>query len=165
MFITVHAAVATIIGKKTNDAAIAFILGFISHFIFDFIPHGDEHMGKKFFGNRLKALKEDGDLKVMAIYGTADSVFLAMFLIYLYKSFSFANSDTVMWAIIGALLPDLNAAFSKLTNWKIFAPLQAVHVANHHFLVKRFRVDFPLRYGIFMQVCIMSALIWIIYAV
>lgn len=163
MFITVHAAVATIIGKETNNVIVAFILGFISHFIFDFIPHGDEHIGKKFFGRKLRTLKEDGDLGVMAIYGTIDSVFLAMFLIYLYKSFAFAGSDTVMWAIIGALLPDLNAALSKLTEWRIFAPLQRLHIFNHQFLTKRSDVDFPLRYGILMQVCLMTVIIWIIY--
>jgi len=60
MFITVHAAAATVIGKNISSPIIAFLLGLLSHLILDLILHGDSKMGKRFWGERLKFLQEKG---------------------------------------------------------------------------------------------------------
>ena len=165
MFITVHAAAATILGKQTTNVGLAFLLGVISHFVLDMIPHGDEQLGKTFFGNKIKYLKDKGELKLMAMYGSIDSVFLAMFLLFLFKNFEFANSDTVIWAIIGGILPDFIMALYKLTELKILKPITDFHFYIHRFLVTKLKADLPLKYGVVMQICFMIFLICVIYII
>ena len=162
MFITVHAATAVIIGKQVNSSIVGFLLGVASHFILDMIPHGDEQLGTTFFGNKIKLLKERGELKLMAMYGSIDSIFLAFLLLFLFKNFEFVNKDAVIWTIIGALIPDANAALYKLTEWKIFKGFQKIHTTIHSLIVKKFKADMPLKYGVAMQVCFLAILIWII---
>lgn len=162
MFVTVHAAAATIIGKKINNSIIAFILGLLSHFILDIIPHGDENLGKKFLGINIKT-KED--FRILALYGSIDSCLLAIFLIFLFKNFSFATGDSVIWAIIGGILPDVLVAFYKITNLKILKPISDIHRKNHSWLIKKIKTDVPLKYGILMQVALMGLIIWIIYTI
>jgi len=162
---TVHAAAATIIGKKTNSAFLAFILGLVSHFILDMIPHGDEQLGKTFFGNKIRNLKARGELKLMALYGSIDSLFLAMFLLFLFRNFQFANSDTVVWAIVGGILPDFIAALYKVTESKLLKPFTNLHFFMHRYLVGKFKTDIPLKYGVLMQIFFMTFLVWIIYIV
>ena len=41
MFITVHAAAATALSRYATIPLLAFVLGLLSHFILDMIPHGD----------------------------------------------------------------------------------------------------------------------------
>lgn len=162
MFITVHAAAATIIGKKVNNSIIAFILGLISHFILDLIPHGDENLGKKFLGVNIKTRE---DFRILALYGSIDSCFLAMFLIFFFKTFDFATSDNVVWAIIGGILPDILVALHKITNLKILKPIAKIHAYNHGWIIKKIKGDVPLQYGVLMQIISMILIVWLIYIV
>ena len=47
MFLTAHTSVALLISTKIINPFLGFILGFISHFLVDIIPHGDESIGIK----------------------------------------------------------------------------------------------------------------------
>jgi hypothetical protein len=163
MFMTVHAAAATIIGKQVNSSIIAFLLGLLSHFVLDMIPHGDERLGKRFFGQRLKMLYNQGELKFMALYSSTDSFVLAFFLIYLFKNFEFASSNTVIWAIVGGLLPDAIALLDKLTGFKIFKWFNNFHIANHKYLVEKFDWDWKLQHAVVMQFFVMAFLVWLLY--
>ncbi|OGY43725.1 MAG: hypothetical protein A3B89_02790 [Candidatus Buchananbacteria bacterium RIFCSPHIGHO2_02_FULL_40_13] len=165
MFITVHAAAATVIGKNISSPIIAFLLGLLSHLILDLIPHGDSKMGKRFWGERLKFLQEKGDLKFMALYGSIDSFVLAVFLIFLFKNFEFARADNVIWAIIGSILPDVLVAVYKLKEFRIIKWFYKLHNKNHNLLVNKLNFDLPLQYGILVQVIILTVIIWTIYLV
>ncbi|MFA5029711.1 MAG: hypothetical protein WC518_03105 [Patescibacteria group bacterium] len=161
MFITVHAAAAAILGRQAANPVIAFILGLISHFVLDAIPHGDEHLGKKFLGF---GIKEKEDFRIMALYGSIDSFFLAVFLIFLFKNFEFNNNgDNIAWAIVGGILPDILVAIYKLKNFKLLRWFSNLHMRNHRLIIKETAADIPLKYGVLMQVCFLIALIWLIY--
>ena len=162
MFVTVHSAAATIIGKKISNSTLAFVLSLISHFILDLIPHGDESLGKKFLGIKIKN-KED--FRILALYGSIDTCLLAIFLIFLFKNFSFATNDHVVWAIIGGILPDVLVAFYKITNLKLLKPIADIHGRNHSWLIRKFKTDIPLKYGVILQIILMSLIVWLIYIV
>lgn len=160
MFVTVHAAAAVIIGKKINISIVAFLLGLVSHFILDLIPHGDDQLGKRFLGIKIKSKEE---FRIMALYGSIDSFFLAIFLIYLFKNFEFASANHVIWAIIGGILPDILVAIHKLTKFKPLNWFTKLHGKNHRLIVHRIKKDIPIRLGVAMQIIFMSVLIWLIY--
>jgi hypothetical protein len=41
MTLTTHATLGAVIGRATGNPVLAFIFGFISHFLIDMVPHGD----------------------------------------------------------------------------------------------------------------------------
>ncbi len=163
MFITVHAAAATIVGRFVPNAWLAFLLGLVSHFILDMIPHGDEEMEKRFCGLKFRRFREEEQIKFMAWYGSMDSFFLAVYLIFLFKNFDFAHADNVVWAIIGGILPDIMAVLYKVKKIKTFEPINWFHTNVHRSIINRFKINIKLKPGIFMQVCIMIFLVWMIY--
>jgi hypothetical protein len=163
MFVTVHAAVATIIGRSIISAPLAFLIGLVSHLILDIIPHGDHDLGKKFFGVRFKHLKKQSHFKFMAIYGTMDSFILTVFLIFIFKSFDYAGSDSVIWCIIGGILPDFLAIIYKITEIKSLKWLNDLHNSAHMLLLKKTNKDLPLKVGVLMQISIMIILTWVIF--
>lgn len=162
MFITVHAAAATLIGKHIPNPYIAFACGFISHFLLDIPPHGDTKMGKKFFGIRLSEPKHHHDIKPIAMIGMLDAVCLTMLILYLFRTFDFVNSDSVVWAIIGSILPDINMIIYRLTKFKPLSYLEKIHQKNHYILLNRMSGDIPFKYGIFLQLCVLGLFLWLI---
>jgi len=163
MFITAHAAIATVIGRQVNNSLLAFLIGLISHFIFDLIPHGDSKLGQRFWGERLKFLKDRREFKFMAIYGSLDSLTLAFYLIFIFKNFEFARADNVIWAIIGSILPDVLVAIYKLREFKWLKWFFDFHAKNHNYLVNKINFDWPIKYGIVMQLILITLVIWLIY--
>ena len=163
MFITVHAAAATIIGKSIPNPFLAFLAGVLSHFILDLIPHGDSRMGKKFWAEKLKFLKDNGELKMMALYGSIDSLVLAFFLIFIFKNFEFTRADNVIWAIVGSIIPDVTFAFYKIKELKAIKWFYKAHNKNHNILVNKINFDLPLQYGVLMQIIVLTLLTWVIY--
>lgn len=162
MFITVHAAAATIIGKSIPNPFLAFLVGVLSHFVLDIIPHGDSKMGKKFWGQKLKFLQAKGDLKFMALYGSIDSLVLAFLLMFLFKNFEFTRADNVIWAIVGSIIPDVTVAIYKLKNFKIITWFFNLHNKNHNIIVNKLDFDLPLQYGVLMQIVVLAILVWTI---
>ncbi|MEK7653287.1 MAG: hypothetical protein AAB358_02320 [Patescibacteria group bacterium] len=160
MFITVHAVAATIVGKQIHNSALAFLVGMLSHFILDMIPHGDENLGDKFFGIKIR---EKRDLKMIALYGACDAFVLAIYLIFLFKNFSFAKEDSVSWAIIGGLLPDIMVVIYKMRRFKILKKPVAWHFKIHHFLIAKTKFNPPLKYGVIMQIFLFAALLFFVF--
>ncbi|MEI6627520.1 MAG: hypothetical protein WCL61_02910 [bacterium] len=172
MFITVHAAAATIIGQHISSPILAFILGLISHAILDIIPHGDQEMGKKFFKFRFhhseaEELKEEEDtaktsLRAMALYGLIDLFALVFFVMYLFRNFQFTNIDSVIWAIIGGIIPDILVGLYVIGKIKPLKGFFDLHTANHYIAIKKIGKDMPLMVGMLMQVVIMITCVWMI---
>lgn len=163
MFITIHAAAATLIGAQTDSPAIAFCLGVISHFILDIIPHGDMELGKRFFGLKISNLREEDKLKTMAIYGSMDACAMVLLLIFMFKNFDFARSEGVSWAIIGGILPDILVGFYQLTKMKYLKWFYQYHRWNHFLILNKLKRDLPIKYGIVMQAVILVAIICLLY--
>ncbi|MEI6288389.1 MAG: hypothetical protein WCP18_02260 [bacterium] len=159
MFLTVHAAASAYIGKKVPNVFLAFIVAFFFHFIFDMIPHGDEKLGRTFLGFKIR---EHEDFKFMAMYGSVDTFFMAMFLLFLFKNFQFARDDSVIWAIIGGILPDILVALSKLTNNKFLNWFANKHMDIHHYLMGEYKVDVSLKTGMILQFFLMILIVWML---
>lgn len=162
MFLTVHAVVATVIGENTSNAFLAFVFGFVSHFILDAIPHGDQDFGKKVFGLRLPEIKKDERFKLMAIYGGMDAFTLAVFLIFLFENFAFAQNAAVVWCIIGAILPDFLIFIYKLTETRFLTWFHKIHQFTHLVVSQRMKYDIPLKVGVVFQICVAILFIFMI---
>lgn len=165
MFITVHAAAATAIAKNIPNPFIAFICGFLSHFLLDIPPHGDTKLGKKFLGLKLSEDKHKEDIRPLALLGTLDSFSLAILILYLFRNFDFVNADSVVWAIIGGILPDVIMVTYKLTKFKPLYLIEKWHQKNHYLLLNRLKGDIPFKYGLIFQGCVLALLIVIIHAI
>lgn len=163
MFITVHATAATLIGKFIPHPALAFLAGLASHFLLDIPPHGDTRLGQKFFGIQLKNPQHKEDIRPLALLGTLDAFCLSMLVLYLFRNFDFVNSDSVAWAIVGSILPDVNMVVYRLTKFKVLAPLEKLHQKNHYLLLNRIGHDLPFAYGLLMQIVVLSGLLFLIY--
>ncbi len=162
MFITIHAATGALVGTEIANPAIAFIISFTLHFLLDIIPHGDREMGKTFFGLLNKKISEEEKIKSLAAYGIIDYVILIFFLLFMFKNFSFAKGDGVIWGIIGAILPDLLVAIYVLTKTKYLKWFFDFHKWNHHLIIGRMKNDISLKKGIVMQVIIFLILIFML---
>ncbi|MFA4871469.1 MAG: hypothetical protein WC610_00150 [Patescibacteria group bacterium] len=163
MFITVHAAAATLIGKKVASVPLAFVLGLISHFILDIIPHGDQKLGKKFFGFRFNLIpREKKGIRILALYGIIDALALIGFLLYLFRTFEFADSDSVTWAIIGGILPDALVGIYMVGKFKFLKWFFDLHSKIHYLWLNKIKKDIPLRWGVLMQVITFIIIFWLI---
>ncbi|MDP3244681.1 MAG: hypothetical protein Q8M83_03415 [bacterium] len=153
MFLAIHATVGTLIGTHASNPIVAFFLSFISHFILDAIPHGDEKLEIDFQTNKNKkkitrfCLIVGGDVIVTTV-----ATLLAVFL----------SDSTNIWSIscgiVGALLPDILQAaylYSKHPWLKSFFDL---HNALHY---KEGRFSMPLRYGYLLQLSLLISIILI----
>ncbi|MFA5124554.1 MAG: hypothetical protein WC473_01855 [Patescibacteria group bacterium] len=159
MFITVHAAASAVIGKEIANPFIAFVISFVLHFIFDIIPHGDKDYCTRFFGLQFKRASEEAKFKSMALYSLIDTVILVFFLLYLFKNFTWAKDDSVIWAIIGGIIPDFIVALYMLTKSRWLKGFFVFHHENHS-LIKR---DFSLYAGMIFQAVILLGLISSLY--
>ncbi len=46
MFLTVHAVAGEVLTQSTTSPLVAFLIGFVSHFFVDALPHGDENIAE-----------------------------------------------------------------------------------------------------------------------
>jgi hypothetical protein len=163
MFITVHAAVATLAGSQIQNPFLAFFVGMGLHFLFDIIPHGDKELGKKFFGFKMKKMKETEKLKTMAMYGSLDGCALVIYIIFIFKTFDFAKSDGVSAAILGGVLPDLLVGFYQLTKIRSLKWFYSFHNKVHYLLLNKLQNDIPLKYGVLLQGIGLALIISLLY--
>lgn len=158
MFITIHATTGALIGTQISNPILSFLINFILHFIMDIIPHGDKELGKRFFGLLNKKFNEEEKIKSLAAYGLMDYIILVFFLLFMFKNFSFAKDDGVIWGIIGSVIPDLLVATYVLTKSKKLKWFFDFHKWNHHLLLNKMKNDIPLKMGIIMQILLFALL-------
>lgn len=133
MLVTFHAAAGAIIGEQLNHGYWAFLLGFLSHFLLDFIPHGDRnHITQFAMGERLRFL---------ILTRAADAIFTVVFAVLIFKSHFFLHPESVAWGIIGAIAPDFIVGIYELSKWK---PLRRFYVYHHrvHNAYRKFEITF-----------------------
>lgn len=147
MFITTHAAIGALVGAVVPNRSLAFALGFLSHFIVDRIPHGDEHM--------LDGYKSGDKVKRAIAYVTIDSV-IAMYVTLVILSNAPVDLHGAMkWGLIGSVLPDLVVGIYEVTKiGPFFRRFTAWHHRNHHHWIGKYRRgrDIPFKWGVAYQV-------------
>jgi len=141
MLLSVHATVGAIIGENVNTSLLAFILAFISHFILDIIPHGD--------GVLIKAYRNDFKNKGVLYLIIFDLLSTAVLLTLLFYFHKIAYSQTVLWGIIGGVLPDFMVAAYEITE-KYFKRTHKIHSWTHD----RIHWTISLKLGVLVQIII-----------
>lgn len=142
MTITTHAAVGTIIGLNVGNPVLGFVIGFISHFLLDMIPHGDS----KISDNLRIHKKKKGPIT----YGTIDAIIAIFFLFTVLDNSVAAHSRVFYWSVAGSIMPDLISGVYDLTKSKWLKRYNEIHFYFHDFFVNRWH-DVPLTYSLLGQ--------------
>lgn len=111
MFLTAHSLIALSSTKFINDPTSLFCINFFLHYVFDAIPHGEEHG----ISGGFKSTNKD-----MTIFATIEILFVIIILstFTIYSNYPINNA---FFAILGACLPDILWGLYRVTNFKIFA--------------------------------------------
>lgn len=154
MFLTVHSAAGIIIGQSTSNIGLAFLAGFISHFLLDIIPHGDQDLGGGRNRKNLNGLK-----KILLILGISDLVVMTILFGSLYLSGLLILSWTILAGIFGAILPDFINATYLFFKFKWLKGYSLLH-SDLHFVWWNFTINFPL--GMVVQIIFLLTFLKII---
>ncbi len=150
MTITSHTAVGTIIGLSVGNPILGFIIGFISHYLLDIIPHGD---GK--ISDQLRVYKKK---KGPITYGSIDAI-IAIFVLLIILNISPATHNQVFSAAVaGSILPDLLTGLYDLTKWRMLKGFYKIHFFFHDLVIKRWR-DINLTYSLILQVIFVACVL------
>ena len=147
MFITTHAAVGALVGAAfPNNRLLAFTAGFVSHFLLDMIPHGDEHM--------LDGYKSGSKVRRALAYVSIDGIVAVFTIIAILSAAPHSLHGAMKWGIIGGVLPDLLVGLYEVTKWKVLRAYTAFHHRNHHAIIGKYRKgkDIPFKWGFAYQV-------------
>ncbi|MFA5050645.1 MAG: hypothetical protein WC499_00825 [Patescibacteria group bacterium] len=116
MTLTVHTAVGIFIGKYASNPFLAFLFGFLSHFLLDAIPHVDEGIFiQKYF--------------YCAVF--ADIFLSAIFIFCFFRFIRPAYSSKIYWAILGSALPDIFTFFYSELHFKFLGGFYNLHQIIH----------------------------------
>ncbi len=148
MYLSVHTPTSILIGSQINQPLLAFLIAFVAHLLFDIIPHDPIVTGKWNWGQYQGWQKI---LKVLFIL-FFDLAFLCLFLICLYLSKKINFSASIIWAIIGGILPDVVWGLDEVFNGKIKI-LKIFHQFHSHFIHSLISKSFhiPLKFAILIQ--------------
>lgn len=125
MYLTVHGTAAMLIAQAVPHPFLAFILALISHFIMDFIPHGDEHLLKDH-------LTRGQNLRRLVGAASLDGLILLGFIIIFLWTGPVADKSVLIASLTGALLPDILQGLYFTTQWSWLKPFQNLHLAIHN---------------------------------
>jgi hypothetical protein len=173
MFLAVHASVGALAGNAVDNPFAAFVLGFVSHFFIDMVPHGDAHMYEGY---------KSGKRKMRAVlYATSDAIATIVLIGMFFTREDFFRPLNVSLGIIGGLLPDLIVLIYEMVKpkqrwwYRRLESFHTLHMKNHcwfgrflpnkkahdqahellhglKFSIKQFTDrDIPMRYGLMLQ--------------
>jgi len=143
MFITVHSAAGVYIGRLVHDPVLAFLIGVISHFVLDFIPHDDSKFVK------------DNKLRLFFV-GLIDGL-IAVFYLFMLRSRIDLFSLSIMAGVAGAVIPDVPWLIYKLFNVKC---LESYY--NFHKIFHRKKINIKYWQGITIQIIFLAILTYLI---
>jgi hypothetical protein len=150
MTLTTHATLGAVIGHTVGTPFLAFIFGFISHFLIDVIPHGDTGLADNY---RVRKVKR----KTALAYVMVDGIFALFFVLMLANTRNIEMMNAYTWGIVGGVLPDLIVGLYEITKTPLLKWFNTLHFAFHDFFVKR-KGDVPLYYAILAQVVLIAYL-------
>ncbi len=146
MLLSVHATVGAVIGEHVNTPLLAFILAFISHFILDMFPHGDEALIKAYRND----FKNKG-LKYLIIFDLISTTLLIT-LLFVFQKINL--NPIVIWGIIGGITPDFMVAINEIGQ-KHFIRTHKLHNWTHDKISHKLNWVMPLKLGFLLQLIIL----------
>jgi hypothetical protein len=150
MTLTTHATLGAVIGHTVGIPYLAFIFGFISHFIIDMIPHGDTGMSDNFRVHKRKR-------KHAVAYVMVDAIIAIFFILLLANTRDIDSMRTFSWGIVGSVLPDFIVGVYEITKTPLLRWFNTLHFYFHDFFVKR-KGDVPLYYALMAQIVLIAYL-------
>lgn len=160
MVLATHLITGAALGQVISNPALAFLSGFLSHFLLDAVPHWDYPLRTHKFDpeNPLDprmAINRDFVFDLAKIFL---DLLLGLLVLLLAVNFSaWQLNSAVIWGLIGAVLPDfLQFAYFKL-EWPVLKLLQKFHVWIH----TDWRLNKRMILGPFLQI-LLIALVFVI---
>jgi len=150
MTLTTHATLGAVIGRATGNPILAFVFGFISHFLIDMVPHGDTGLADNY---KIKKVRR----KQALAYVMVDAVVAILFVLILANVKDITSVRNFTWGIVGSVLPDLIVGVYELTKTKYLHWFNKMHFFFHDFFIKR-KGDVPLYYALMAQVVLIAYL-------
>ncbi len=146
MFLIAHAAAGAALASSVDSPPAAFIIGWLSHYLVDLIPHGDEAVGEW--------TKKGNEVRRFGLVAGIDGLLLAGVLVWL-----FLGRGGVEWnvlaAAVGATVPDVMWGIEKVAGRTLFG----AHRRFHHRIHNYFHVRMPTWLGLSFQAAF-AALLW-----
>jgi len=129
MYFSIHVTTGVMIGQAIANPIIAFVVGLFSHFALDLIPHRDGDIPTN--GHSITDLRQQHLKKMLQMLLIDATVLTGLVVVLIVTKTAF--SPIMLWAVVGAVLPDLLqlALLFKPTN----QPLQKfnrLHNALHY---------------------------------
>ncbi|MBU0649073.1 hypothetical protein KJ969_03160 [Patescibacteria group bacterium] len=144
MLILTHALTGAVIGQVVRHSALAFIFGWVMHFVMDMIPHGDSKDYAQY--------KKTGVIPKWQIYQMIfDNVIMFGLMIYLLIFNVESYWWPTFWGILGSILPDIIVAIHECRPSKITRPFHKLHFYFHDLIPDRWR-DIRFRYAVIIQI-------------
>ncbi|MBI4437919.1 hypothetical protein HY631_03115 [Candidatus Uhrbacteria bacterium] len=150
MTLTTHATLGAVIGHATGNPALAFVFGFLSHFLIDMVPHGDTGLADNFRIHKRRR-------RQAVAYVMVDAVFALFFVLLIANTRDIYSLRTFSWGIVGGVLPDLLVGLYDLTKSPMLRGFNRMHFYFHDFFVKR-KGDVPLYYALLAQIVLIAYL-------
>lgn len=126
MILTSHIIISGLIGSRIQNYFLAAVIGFVSHYILDAIPHWDFYISSEKF-KKEAGIKKWGFLKEKYFWKEMSkiitdiligSVFLFLFL----NKIPYQNIKIVLVAAIFGILPDAANLIYFITKWRLLKP-------------------------------------------
>ena len=150
MTLTTHATLGAVLAKAAGNPLMAFVFGFISHFLVDMIPHGDSGISDNFRVHKRRR-------KQAVAYVAVDAVIAVIFVLILANTRDISSMRTFTWGIIGGVLPDLIVGIYELTKAPFLKWFNTMHFFFHDYFLKR-KGEVPLYYALMAQVVLIAYL-------
>ena len=164
MFLTAHAASATVIAKFAPNPILAFLIGLVSHLVLDIIPHGDTEIMPEVQtpGQKMPADKKERAKKLFLATALVDTTILFLLFSGIFIKLPI-NPVNYAYALLGTLLLDLIDHTSTLFLAKYNEHtwfLARFHFRIHH-LHKRLGIkDYWLR-GFILQFALIAVILFL----
>ena len=158
MFITAHSSVAVFLGLQVANPVLAFVLGMVSHFVFDIIPHGDRGMARTRLNpeRRLPEVVDARERCKFLLIAVVDNLIALAMLVWLSRLLP-VTSLPVLLAVFGAALPDALQGVTAFTRFRFLDAYTRLH-HRIHFLLPR---DVSLGWGLILQGATLVLFLWL----
>lgn len=149
MFLTSHATAALWITTKTDDPLLAFVLGFVSHFVLDIIPHGDETIGHHIADMRKRYY-------YLAKVALVDVIFsIAMVWFYVSQKTDISRL-VIACAVFGSWLPDFMWLANIKLKWRSLTIYTKIHDRIHRIINYQYSPVYGVPFQIIFSIMILK---------
>ncbi len=135
MLLTTHVSTTLLICQGLSNPWLAFLIGLITHYLLDIIPHGDRIKENRYLIDDIKYHKKyPGEFKRYKIIAPVDVAIAALLAGYLYLSGQILHPEIIIPGILGAVLPDAIHGLNLIMKSKIITKINRFHMQMHAFV-------------------------------